>query len=615
MKKLFLFVILFTSSFTFLHGQVFYHPIVGVQNSYTGTCMSTTCSATYYDDGGSGGSCTTSDIFGNYSNNINGVLRTFCPSTPGTVVQVSFPVFCIEGGAGCPYEYFQLIDGPTQNGTVLAAGCGTGFQGLTFVSTHPSGCLTFRFWSDDLFNYTGWQANITCVSPPAGYGPGPSSTSNADCSNSTGICSNGYSFSGLSTGPGLTSDGCNGCVTSENFSNWYEFTIATSGTLGFNINPTPTTCDYDYSLYLANTCSGLGSPVRCSYAATTGTTGLGNSAVDNTEDVLGDGYTSLLNVTAGQHYYLLINEWTPNNGSFNFTWTGTATIQTPIPDFAISSTIYNSGSTYNVCQNSPLVLNASGAGGSTFTWWTAATGGTQLASGTSYSPSTASVGSTTYYLQETTSSGCVSARSSITVTVVATPTVNSITSQTLCAGQQTTAVTFTGTATTYSWSNSNTAIGLASSGTGNIPSFTATNSTSSNITGTITVTPTSGSCSGTTRTFTYTIRPTPTVSTPSNQTLCAGQATTAVTFSGTSGATYAWSNNNTATGLGASGNGNIASFTATNSTGSAITSTITVTPTIGTCSGSTANFTITVNPSPTVNSITSQTLCAGQQTT
>lgn len=74
--------------------------------------------------------------------------------------------------------------------------------------------------------------------------------------------------------------------------------------------------------------------------------------------------------------------------------------------------------------------------------------------------------------------------------VNATPTVNTITSQTLCSGAATTAVNFTGTASSYSWVSNNTGIGLAASGTGNIPAFTATNTGSTAITATITVTPT-----------------------------------------------------------------------------------------------------------------------------
>ncbi|MDB5004246.1 MAG: beta-propeller fold lactonase family protein, partial [Mucilaginibacter sp.] len=63
----------------------------------------------------------------------------------------------------------------------------------------------------------------------------------------------------------------------------------------------------------------------------------------------------------------------------------------------------------------------------------------------------------------------------------------------------------------------------------------------------------------------------------SNQTVNAGSQTVVVNFPVTT-CTYNWTNNNTAIGLGASGTGDIATFTATNTTGNPITATITATP-------------------------------------
>src|SRR5690606_40497684 len=38
----------------------------------------------------------------------------------------------------------------------------------TFTSSHPSGCLTIRFTSDGSFNYSGWAAQVLCLTMPAG---------------------------------------------------------------------------------------------------------------------------------------------------------------------------------------------------------------------------------------------------------------------------------------------------------------------------------------------------------------------------------------------------------------------------------------------------------------
>jgi len=181
---------------------------------------------------------------------------------------------------------------------------------------------------------------------------------------------------------------------------------------------------------------------------------------------------------------------------------------------------------------------------------------------------------------------CTGTPETFDITVYPDLVVNDPADQTICAGSATTAVNFTGTAgAVYNWTNSNPSIGLAASGTGNIPSFTPTFSGTSPITATITVTPSfSGgpSCTSSSQTFTITVNPIPDVNNVANQTVCNNAATTAINFSGTvPGTNYTWTNSNPSIGLPANGSGNIPSFTALNTTGSPITSTITVTPTFG----------------------------------
>ncbi|MBL7856590.1 MAG: autotransporter-associated beta strand repeat-containing protein, partial [Cyclobacteriaceae bacterium] len=94
----------------------------------------------------------------------------------------------------------------------------------------------------------------------------------------------------------------------------------------------------------------------------------------------------------------------------------------------------------------------------------------------------------------------------------------------------------------------------------------------------------------------------PFVTTPSNQVLCAGSATTAITFSGNA-SQYSWTNDKPSIGLPASGIGNIDSFTALNATGSPVLATITISPISGPCIGTQQSFTITVNPVPVINPI------------
>lgn len=300
--------------------QVYTHATVGMQGTYTGACMVTTCSGTYYDNGGAGG---------NYAAGVNNIFRTFCPSTPGMCMRATFTSWSMNDtyflcfGPNSCCDYLSILNGPVQNSPALWSNCTT--SPGTITATNPSGCLTFRFVSDGSVQLPGWSATLSCV--PC---LGPSGTSNSDCAFATPVCAD-TPFSDASPGPGITAEGCAGCVTSENYTNWYRITVQTSGTLAFTINPNNNTDDFDPVVFGPNvTCGALGPPQRCSYAinAGNGNTGLGNGAVDNSETVAGDQWVAPMNVTAGQTYYVMINGWSANSGANGFLldWTGTASL-------------------------------------------------------------------------------------------------------------------------------------------------------------------------------------------------------------------------------------------------------------------------------------------------
>lgn len=289
--------------------------------------MVTTCSGTSYDSGGAAG---------NYAPNVNNVFRTFCPNTAGMCMRATFTSFsmndqdpfCFGLGAGLCCDFLQILNGPVQNSPILYNGCAT--SPGTITASSGSGCLTFRFASDGVFQFPGWSATLSCV-PCAG---GPSGTTNGDCAFATPVCAD-TPFSDASPGPGITAEGCSGCVTSENYTNWYRIQVQTSGTLAFTINPNNNADDFDPVVFGPNvTCATLGAPVRCSYAinAGNGNTGLGNGAVDLSETVLGDQWVAPMNVTAGQTYYVMINGWSATSGANGFLldWTGTASLNCAI---------------------------------------------------------------------------------------------------------------------------------------------------------------------------------------------------------------------------------------------------------------------------------------------
>jgi hypothetical protein len=318
MKKRFAFLILILTTLG-LSAQTYTHPTVGVASTYNGACLVSTCSGTYYDNGGAGG---------NYAASVNNIYRTFCPNAAGMCLRATFTSFSMNdtyflcfGPSSC-CDYLSILNGPAQNSPALYSNC-TSSPG-TVTASSANGCLTFRFVSDGSVQLAGWAATLSCVA----CGGGPSGTTNSDCAYATPICSD-ITFSDAATGPGIVAEGCSGCNTSEVYTNWYRIQIATSGTLAFTVNPNVNSDDFDPVVYGPGvTCGSLGTPIRCSYAAASGTgnTGLGGGALDTSEDVGGDQWVAPLNVLAGEVYYVLINGWSATAGSngFALNWTGTA---------------------------------------------------------------------------------------------------------------------------------------------------------------------------------------------------------------------------------------------------------------------------------------------------
>ena len=161
-------------------------------------------------------------------------------------------------------------------------------------------------------------------------------------------------------------------------------------------------------------------------------------------------------------------------------------------------------------------------------------------------------------------------------------------------------------ATSYIWTGPN---GYYS----NVQNTIITNSTVA-MSGTYTVTVYSNPGCAYSLTTNVIVNAAPDVNSVSNQIVCNNGSTTPIAYSGSiAGTSYNWTNSNTAIGLAASGSGNIASFTALNSGSSPVISTISVIPTLSGCiAGSSASFSITVNPTPTASaSSTSQNICSG----
>ncbi len=225
---------------------------------------------------------------------------------------------------------------------------------------------------------------------------------------------------------------------------------------------------------------------------------------------------------------------------------------------------------------------------------------------------------------------CAGTSQTFTITVNPTANINALNDHVLCNGANFTEVVPTTTATggtvTYAWTNNTTSIGLAASGTGNVPAFTTVNNGTAPVTATVIVTPTFANggvnCTGTADTFYITVNPTAKIDAITNKVACNGATVAAVTptTTATGGTvTYAWTNDNATIGLAASGTGTIPAFTAINNGTAPVTATITVTPTFNngglSCTGTVRTYTITINPTATVNTVSNQVVCNGSAAT
>lgn len=313
-----------------------------------GACLVANCGpSTYTDNGGFSGDYSNNISAGGYSPN-NAVYRVFCPDAANQCMQVTFNSFVTANNFDVmwvrngPTEFSPNFTGPptqtTQwpsppNAPAFDDGLFGNLNGATpfsFTSTDPSGCLTFAFLTSGVNVAAGWDAVLQCV-PCAG---GPNGTDNNDCPRATPICGTANVASN-STGPGIVAEGCSygTCPAGgENNTNWFTFTVSFTGSLDILLTPTIATDDYDFAVYGPNvTCGALGAPLRCSDSGNTGSTGIGGDT-DFTEDVNGNSFVQSLNVTIGESYMLVIDEWTTSGsgGGYQLSFGGTALLDCTI---------------------------------------------------------------------------------------------------------------------------------------------------------------------------------------------------------------------------------------------------------------------------------------------
>lgn len=173
-----------------------------------------------------------------------------------------------------------------------------------------------------------------------------------DCRSAIPVCADAP-IPGMTDGSGDVDDfdpdtirqsGCleKGSVASANIENntsWYVFRAGTDGQIGFDIEALSPTAEWDFALYGPDVdcgaiSSGNAQPIRCNYEVNnTDFTGIGVNPANGQEGApfltgSQNTYDEWLDVTAGEIYYLLINNFNTNfDGDpepFSLTFTGSS---------------------------------------------------------------------------------------------------------------------------------------------------------------------------------------------------------------------------------------------------------------------------------------------------
>ena len=550
-----------------------------------------------------------------------------------TVIAVVSFVFLAKAQPG-PSTYTlnpQPVNGQYSTGTVVT---------MCYTMTGFGGCGTAEWFEGfDLDLGPGW-VNVTPVTAPA------------DCGGAAG---GGQGWIYLTTnntavgpvGPGYFYEGPTGPIDGNPSNDWgdagnctWSFCVnltvantASAGSLSVSVNAASdgywgswggNGCDYATpSTVLPPSTSISGVPL-CAVTATSSSTSANHCAgapvtltASNAQGATNYTWTGPNGYTATGQSVTIPAAQVASAGVYTVTATGTATcsgsttvVINPVPQL-------NATSNGPVCVCNPLTLSSGlTATPGLLVAWTGPGYAALNANPTIACPQVANSGT---YTCTALQAGCQSQQ---TVVVLVSPTPTAVVSPggtySVCAGATIPTQTITGTPANaaLNWTNTQPGIGIAATGSGTIPSFTAVNNTAASITSVITVTPTLGTCTGTSSTINITVGPSPTIIEPVSNLYCDGATFAGVDWGATPSSTVVdWTNDNTGSGLPASGQGNIGSYLLNNPTLSQALSTFTATPSVGTCVGTPVTFTVTVagNGDATITDIGPLCSDVGQQ--
>lgn len=251
-----------------------------------------------------------------------------------------------------------------------------------------------------------------------------------------------------------------------------------------------------------------------------------------------------------------------------------------------------------VCEGTSVQLTAGGS--------------SPVVSWTSSDPSVASISSSgllttlapgSSTITCTNSDGCSDSQS---IQVLPAPTATISGNTTVCEGN-TAVFTISGTPNaTVSYSDGTSGFTTVIPASGNI----AITSPVLNDTITYTLSNVQSACSQSlTGSITINVTPTPVMAPISDLTICPQDLVQVPAFNAPNGTIFNWTNSNTSIGLSGSGTGNIMDFIALNTQTTVQTGTITVTPSLNGCTGSSVSFGINVSQLPVANAGINQSFC------
>lgn len=268
-----------------------------------------------------------------------------------------------------------------------------------------------------------------------------------------------------------------------------------------------------------------------------------------------------------------------------------------------------------ICQGTSTTLTASGSTG-TYRWYNSATNGNLLSTSSVYTTPALNY-NTTYYVQAV-SGNCISARTSVNVTVTNTPYINSAATGVACGGTPLNySITSDKPGATFIWSRakvtgiSNPAV---SNQTSSIITDTLDNTTTNPIKVTYNITAAIGSCTGPVFKYVVTVYPTPHVTSADSTTICDETPVNYTVTFNDPGTKFSWSR------AAVSGISNAAVSGQAIGTIKEVLHNITNMPIKVTylfnyqtsaCSGTPFSYVVTVNPMATITSSALDTVCSG----